>query len=733
MARDGSGIYSKPSGTTAVSSTTIESAKFNQVIDDIAADLNTARPIVAGGTGATSASAARTNLGATATGAALFTAADAAAGRTALGLASAVAAADYGFSTAGTAAANKTALDAAIAAAEGRQVIVDAGDDFSCDAVTVTGDLDILFTGTGRWNCTANGARAIIHQVAFEDALAISAFATETQTIDDNTVDVVSITVSDTTGYAVGDVVKIVSDDQFTLNDSVTAMRGEFATVVAVDATHIWVGAPLRDTYTTTPRIGRMQKKVARIAGLKILGSTDNVTSGLITQSGLWHPVVENFELHGGHGRIVINAKSCFGAQYTDLRATDKILADSSGSLGYLLNDSGSEGTIVTRPIAYWARHVTTTNHPDTAGAADPIQNYGPCRFHTVVDGFAWGCMGAPWDDHEGSIGSRWVNCRAVRGMNNASAATAAFQLRGVNSEVIDGYCDASYEHFARLNNQSDGTHRIVNATSYARDALSCECAGGSTPEVIWIGGYAEYADTVGLIDIEGATVRLVGGVFRMTGLATSDRRMIDIREGATLVMDNPVFEMSGTSTGNRIFNVFGTTGVMNIQGTARLRWDAGVEFTGIFVNSSSGGTQRARVDLLVEQGTTPNIVSGAWEVIEYNLRHLTDEAEHRIKVATPQATTRTISTGEITVFATYHRIDTEAAAATDDLVTINGDVSGQWLILRPVSGTRDVVLRHGAGNINCQGADITLGNVNDTVTLLYDGSTWHVTSARIS
>lgn len=62
MPRDGSNVYSKPAGTTAVSGTTIESAKFNSVIDDIATDLNTARPIVAGGTGAASASAARTAL-----------------------------------------------------------------------------------------------------------------------------------------------------------------------------------------------------------------------------------------------------------------------------------------------------------------------------------------------------------------------------------------------------------------------------------------------------------------------------------------------------------------------------------------------------------------------------------------------------------------------------------------------------------------------------------------------
>lgn len=63
MSRDGSGIYSLPSGTNAVSGATIESAKYNTFLSDLVSDLNAARPITAGGTGATSASGARTALG----------------------------------------------------------------------------------------------------------------------------------------------------------------------------------------------------------------------------------------------------------------------------------------------------------------------------------------------------------------------------------------------------------------------------------------------------------------------------------------------------------------------------------------------------------------------------------------------------------------------------------------------------------------------------------------------
>ncbi len=63
MPRNGSGVYSKPAGTTAVPNTTIESAKYNDTIDDLVADANAARPITAGGTGATNAASARANLG----------------------------------------------------------------------------------------------------------------------------------------------------------------------------------------------------------------------------------------------------------------------------------------------------------------------------------------------------------------------------------------------------------------------------------------------------------------------------------------------------------------------------------------------------------------------------------------------------------------------------------------------------------------------------------------------
>jgi hypothetical protein len=62
MPRNGSGVYSLPAGYTAVTGETATATQHNSPLEDFETDANTARPIVAGGTGATTAAAARDNL-----------------------------------------------------------------------------------------------------------------------------------------------------------------------------------------------------------------------------------------------------------------------------------------------------------------------------------------------------------------------------------------------------------------------------------------------------------------------------------------------------------------------------------------------------------------------------------------------------------------------------------------------------------------------------------------------
>lgn len=86
-----------------------------------------------------------------------------------------------------------------------------------------------------------------------------------------------------------------------------------------------------------------------------------------------------------------------------------------------------------------------------------------------------------------------------------------------------------------------------------------------------------------------------------------------------------------------------------------------------------------------------------------------------------------TIASGVITVTKSHHRVDTEAAAATDDLVTINGaSATGHIVILRSVAASRDVVVKHGTGNIFLNGSvDFTIGSNVDMLVLMWMGSAW--------
>lgn len=63
MPRDGLGLYSIPPGTDGIPDQTVESTKYNIYIHDVETDLNTPRPIVAGGTGASNGADAIANLG----------------------------------------------------------------------------------------------------------------------------------------------------------------------------------------------------------------------------------------------------------------------------------------------------------------------------------------------------------------------------------------------------------------------------------------------------------------------------------------------------------------------------------------------------------------------------------------------------------------------------------------------------------------------------------------------
>ena len=90
--------------------------------------------------------------------------------------------------------------------------------------------------------------------------------------------------------------------------------------------------------------------------------------------------------------------------------------------------------------------------------------------------------------------------------------------------------------------------------------------------------------------------------------------------------------------------------------------------------------------------------------------------------VITPDNGELTLATDAITVTGSFHTVDTQGDASTDDLSTISGGVDGMIVVLQAENTARDVVVKDGVGNIQCAG-DFTMDNTQDTITLMYSGA----------
>lgn len=91
-----------------------------------------------------------------------------------------------------------------------------------------------------------------------------------------------------------------------------------------------------------------------------------------------------------------------------------------------------------------------------------------------------------------------------------------------------------------------------------------------------------------------------------------------------------------------------------------------------------------------------------------------------------------TIASGVVSTSSGAIVVDTQGAAASDDLDTINVAApshgvalsSGAELIVSPASAARVVTVKDATGNLKLQG-DFVMSSIDDRLTLVYDGTNW--------
>jgi len=116
-------------------------------------------------------------------------------------------------------------------------------------------------------------------------------------------------------------------------------------------------------------------------------------------------------------------------------------------------------------------------------------------------------------------------------------------------------------------------------------------------------------------------------------------------------------------------------------------------------------------------------VASGSQALASDMLKSMNANGEMEMNASTEL----TIASGVIAPTQNFHRIDTQADAASDDLDTITlpsdaGD--GYWFVGRAENDGRTVVVKHNTGNIMCNGnADLILDDSHDWFLAIYDSN----------
>lgn len=126
----------------------------------------------------------------------------------------------------------------------------------------------------------------------------------------------------------------------------------------------------------------------------------------------------------------------------------------------------------------------------------------------------------------------------------------------------------------------------------------------------------------------------------------------------------------------------------------------------------------------------TPQALNAAIQSEDFKapfIRFLNDLLQDR-KLNTGAVQPLTISGGIVSISAnySYYSIDTQAAAASDDLDTISGGNEGDLIFIKAANTTRTVVVKDATGNILTNGSvDLSLDNTDDLVIMHFDGTNW--------
>jgi len=356
---------------------------------------------------------------------------------------------------------------------------------------------------------------------------------------------------------------------------------------------------------------------------------------------------------------------------------------------------AGAYGIIVTWSTTYWVRNTVITstariknirNSNAATADADGVQCFAPTTEYATLTV----APGALFEECEG----RSIKSQVVQNSINGPVIRRSLYdgLTEIDLQYSGGYVSGAQVFYdgTRVNNVIGTTTRL-NLPSHCTISGNTLTITGTPSSNTGAMVQSWGTDVTDAIESRGITIRdnkVKGTVDFMAQLYAAN--VIDTNK---VLLDGNWVETIGTS-----YIDF------------RVVYNNNAQMTLVFTNNSSSASCT---------GATITASSGALIMqAEFGNHNITQILADPHKV--------TIATGAITVYGTSHRVDTEAAASTDDLDTITAPnrSDSDWLTLKAHDGARTVVLKDGTGNLRLAG-DFSLTSTQDRIVLSYDGTNW--------
>jgi len=293
-----------------------------------------------------------------------------------------------------------------------------------------------------------------------------------------------------------------------------------------------------------------------------------------------------------------------------------------------------------------------------------------------------------------------------------------------VTSIVIDGagaggeptvpfYCDIDSEAI-RVSAVATNTPTAGKSTlTVTRAQLGTSAASHSDNAAVQQNAYAQQ-----LTEIHTAVNGIENGTTTLAEVNVTG----DVVAGGDLIGDNVSVGADDAAVARHIVNC-GPAGVGAVEfqdaGVKRLAlsYDAAGELLTITRYNSSGASPTGVFSFSSDTGAI--VATGD---TRFNGSALASGA-FRIGASTP-----VISSGVAAYTSAYAAVDTEAAAATDDLDTMTGASVGAILVLRTLSDSRDVTVKHSTATNGFRlagGADFAMTTTRHMLMCIHNGTAW--------